>query len=343
VSLLAAQEILCLTQEAGFQAAAVKNLALILSDIREYTPPVIQNELGKILKNVLKDFPLPLTDCSLAACALSCHTAEKADLSVTDDPHALIAFFARRHYYREAVARIQHIISKLSKKTGDGKNTFRIFCNSRLPEKLLAAFCGLGFYGKNSLLISPELGSRFIIALILLPFRIAQERQSIQPALPGLECAACRLCREACPSGALEMPGRLENGRCLQKLSTELSLFPDQVKKIWGFRLYGCDSCQNVCPFNNGLTRTTITECGVLGPSLSIARLLSLSPEELKKRFKKTALALSWINPLALQRNLLLAAGNRKNAVLIPHIKPFLEHKNEVIREAAHWAFKMII
>ena len=337
-----AQEILSLAHNAGFQQSRVTAVADIFNLIGRRGNPSLENKLQKAFTYLLKDFPNPLLNCSLLVSALSYHHEEREDFSTADDPHTLIAAFARRNYYREAVNRMKYIVQQLKAKTGASKHSFRIFCNSHLPEKLLAAFCGLGFYGKNSLLITQGLGSRFIIAVLLFPLRISASREKVQIVAPGVRCAECQACRDACPTKALQIPGEVDITRCLQQLSTELILFPDEIKKTWGYRLYGCESCQNACPYNNGLTQTTVTDCGILGPSISIARLLTLSSQELKNHFKKTALGMSWINPLALQRNTLLAAGNRKNSVLMPYVEPFLRHENPVLRDAGRWALEMI-
>lgn len=347
-------------------------------------PHTAGEDLAAAVEKIFTDSRVPPQQHSLLICGLSCYQAEKDDLSTADDPHALIGAFARRNYYGEAVARMKLISRKIREKTGTAKSTLRIFCNSRVPEKLTAALAGLGFYGKNSLLIIPGLGSRFILTMLAFPSALlsgadketgdavpssdthmgrsqpparplpdtsppsgtplafSQDPSKIPirdriPA-PGSRCGTCSACIRACPTGALHVPGQVDTGRCLQELSTKMRVWPEQVKKAWGTRLYGCESCQDVCPYNRGLIHTTECKRGELGPSISLKQLLQLSPVELKVLVKQNPMGLSWINPLALLRNALVAAGNNGNRVLLPPVAPYREHENRVLRDAARWA-----
>jgi epoxyqueuosine reductase len=275
--------------------------------------------------------------------ALSCHRDEPDDLSRPGDPHALVAPFARRNYYREAVVRLKRVV------TGEAR-FLRLFSNSRLPEKPLAAACGLGFLGSHSLVIAPGLGSAFLIAGAFFPAAMVPQpalRQSSDEPFPrgsaaGGECANCRACMEACPVGAITAPGVVNPELCLPSLSTRLAPWPPQVRAAWGFRLYGCQSCQDACPHNRSLSLQTPTEQGEVGPSVPLRRLLACDEEGVREMFRGTALGRGWIPPAALLRNALLAAGRRGDPAVLEMVRARGQEPVRAVREAAAWALEAL-
>ncbi|HBB66127.1 MAG: hypothetical protein A2X28_06640 [Elusimicrobia bacterium GWA2_56_46] len=122
---------------------------------------------------------------------------------------------------------------------------------SPVMEKELGRLAGLGFRGKNTLLISGELGSWFFIGGLALTFEIEPESGfGARKTAPG--CAACRKCVDACPTGALKNPGILDAELCVSYWTTQAKTrAPDEIVKRSGGYVYGCDICQEVCPYNN--------------------------------------------------------------------------------------------
>lgn len=245
-----------------------------------------------------------------------------------------IAPFARYNYYREAVQRLKRVARRIHEETGVTKQEIRIFVNSPLPEKAIAYTLGLGFIGKNSLVITPSLGSRFLLA----GMTIGQEKSLIDtlpaPLAPhASQCAECRSCIENCPTGALLNPGR-----CIQWFASRAVSVPDSIKKTWGARIYGCVSCQTVCPFNAHNQKGVSTELGAVGPAVDLHSLLASDETELGKQLKPTALGMSWIDPRALKRNAMLAAGNQGIRELEPQLREYLCRPDKVLQETARWA-----
>jgi epoxyqueuosine reductase len=277
---------------------------------------------------------------SYLLCALSCYRAEPEDLSAPGEPHGLIAPFARRNYYREAVARLKQVALTVRQKTGLAKRQLRLFSNSRLPEKALGAACGLGFYGRNSLLIAPELGSLFVIAGLFLPLELPGrgDRPPREWRELGRMCGSCSACADSCPVSALKRPGVPDRARCLQELAGRALPFPEQARRAWDSRLYGCQTCQDCCPFNAGLKAESDCRYGRLGPSLPLKEVLVCSPEAVKAMFRGTQMGLSWVAGEAILRNALLAAGNRADPVLRPLLERHAQADSPLLREAARWA-----
>jgi epoxyqueuosine reductase len=285
--------------------------------------------------------------------ALSCHREEADDLSGPGDPHALIAPFARRDYYGEAASRLKRVVRILCGNHGFSKQELRIFSNSPLPEKALAVLSGLGRYGKNTLILIPGMGSLFVIAGLFVPAVVVgrpiprkrpgggypgKDREAAAAAARFPLCGSCRACQDACPVGALEEAGRLDDRRCLQALCTEPRPFSENARRAWASRFYGCQSCQDVCPHNSNLRVQTDTRRGELGPSLPLRHLLSLSAQQLKEFLRSSALARSWIPPRTLLRNALLAAGNRRDPALLDAVARRCADPDPLVAQAARWA-----
>ncbi|MDR0636341.1 MAG: iron-sulfur protein [Treponema sp.] len=227
---------------------------------------------------------------------------------------ALIAPFARRNYYREAVKRLQELAKQLRARFGGIRSDFRIFCNSRaIPERRFAIAAGLGDLGRNGLLITDEAGSLCVIAAMTLPYAPKADTHADKALANDFpRCAACDPkrppCMAACPTGALRGDGTLDRARCIQwYASGNEETVPPDVARVWGQRLYGCTLCQDACIHNRRPIQGVLSELGVLPAYLDARELLSMSDEAIKARFKGTALGLSWLGPKAIRRNASLA------------------------------------
>ena len=277
---------------------------------------------------------------SLVVAGLSCFVADDLDRSREGQPHGQIAPFARRNFYQETVHRLQTMASEIRQIVKVPKKDLRIFCNSRLPEKKIAFRSGLGFYGKNSLIIHPSLGSLFVIGILTLPFPIESDRPI--DAVLGQSCADCRACISNCPVEAIIAPGVIDESRCLQSLSTQTNIFPEEIKEAWGFRLYGCQSCQDVCPYNSHLSDQTLTGRGEIGASIPLKEILKASPTELVEKFQGSTLGMNWIPKEAIRRNALLAAGHRGDPTVLEEIQRLISSPETYISDAASWAMRRI-
>jgi epoxyqueuosine reductase len=235
-------------------------------------------------------------------------------------PNLSIAPFARRNYYREAVKRLQRLARDFRDRYGREnpeyalKRHYRIFCNSPVPEKPLAAACGLGVMGRNGLIITPEAGSLVILAALTLPFPL--EGDGPLTGEDGAYCERCGPpppCAAACPTGAVRGDGGISLEKCVQwYASGNGENIPPEVAANWGNRLYGCTACQDACVRNRRPVPAAACSEGPLPPFLDGEELLRLSGEELKARFRGSAMGLSWLSPGAIRRNILTALGHKK-------------------------------
>jgi epoxyqueuosine reductase len=208
---------------------------------------------------------------------------------------------------------------------------------SPLLERELARRSNLGLIGENCTLINPVYGSYVALGTILLD--IASE-----PDLPNDKtCLKCGRCREACPTGALIEPYIINPHRCLSYLSQASGVFPAELRASLGSRLYGCDRCQEVCPLNQEVAISPLTEFGaVLFPAEpDLLALLRMTRKEFDTTIRLTAAG--WRGKTTLQRNTVIALGNSKNRDAVKPLARFLENDpRPLLRLHAVWSLGQI-
>jgi epoxyqueuosine reductase len=234
------------------------------------------------------------------------------------------------------------VVGRLEAACGIDAKAVRLFCNSRIPEKPLLSAAGLGRYGANGLAIIPGLGSSFVIAGAVLPVPTRVLAGEIPARIPDDPCGPCDLCIRTCPVGAIVERGLVDPDRCLQGIASREGPLRASIMERWGYRFYGCQECQNVCPHNRGLAETGRVADGEIGPSVSLRKILALDPEGVESLFRGTTMGMSWISGAALLRNALVAAGNRKDPALSPLIAHHVSSGEAGIRDAAEWALGRI-
>ena len=148
-----------------------------------------------------------------------------------------ISPFVRSDHYGEAVKRLKKVSFFIREKKSLKKNDIRIFCNSGLKEKLYAASSGLGFYGRNSLIITKKAGSKVILAGLIVPFLLESDGKYDSFFNPGSKCGSCSLCVQKCPTGAIENNGVINRDKCLQSLTTDKRILSDKIMGTWGHSL----------------------------------------------------------------------------------------------------------
>jgi epoxyqueuosine reductase len=169
-----------------------------------------------------------------------------------------------------------------------------------------AARAGVGFYGKNTLLITKRFGSWVVLGTLVTDVEI-------EPTPPlELDCGSCRLCIDACPTGALDEPGTLDATRCLSYWTQSPEPIPEAMRAPLEDRVYGCDICQDVCPWNRGIEKRRAGEETAGEPVVSLVEWLSSDPSELARRYDR--LYVPHNDGRYLQRNAIVALGNSGTA-----------------------------
>jgi epoxyqueuosine reductase len=207
-----------------------------------------------------------------------------------------------------------------------------------LLERDFARRAGLGWFGKNTMLINKRLGSYFFLGALLLDLEL-----SADPVHETSHCGTCTACLDACPTKAFPAPGQLDSRRCISYLTIELrGPIPEELREQMGDWLFGCDVCQEVCPWNRKAPPGTepafrpVPDLEAAGP----VELLSLSDAEFRRRFGGTALTRT--RRRGLLRNAAIVLGNQGDASVLPALRCALEDSEPLVREAAAWAIARI-
>jgi epoxyqueuosine reductase len=207
-----------------------------------------------------------------------------------------------------------------------------------LLERDFARRAGLGWFGKNTMLLNKRLGSWFVLGGMLLDIDLGPTA-----AFEANHCGRCTACLDACPTGAFAGPGLLDARKCISYLTIELKRpVPEELRPGIGDWLYGCDVCQEVCPWN----RKAPPGHPALAPredlvAVDPAELLGLSDEAFRARFKGTALFPRQGRRVVL-RNAAIVLGNIGDARALPALRRALDDHEPMIREAAAWAIGRI-
>ena len=192
-----------------------------------------------------------------------------------------------------------------------------------------AARSGVGFYGKNTMLITRRHGSWVVLGTLVTDAEIERS----QPL--ALDCGSCRLCIDACPTAALDEPGTLDSTRCLSYWSQAPGAIPEEYRAELGAQVYGCDICQDVCPWNRGIEKRREGQAPPPGaePHVSLVEWLEASDEELRDRYER--LYFPRKDPRYLRRNALVAAGNLKTEEHRHALEAHAESGDPLLREHA--------
>lgn len=252
-----------------------------------------------------------------------------------DEWQAVARYAWGRDYHDVMRPRLQTLAGFIDEAAGPGVRSRAAVDTSALLERDLAARTGLGWIGKNTNLLAPELGSYFFIGIVLTTAGLDADAR--QPD----RCGTCTACLEACPTGAFVAPYVLDARRCISYLTIEhrgdiaLELAP--AVNEW---IFGCDVCQQVCPWNRKAPATGEAAFAPPEPLGSLTTLLSLDAAAFRARFGDSAIARAKRGGLV--RNAALAAGNRRDAGAVPALQRLATDDDPVVRRAAAWALEQI-
>lgn len=206
-----------------------------------------------------------------------------------------------------------------------------------LVDRAVAVRAGIGWNGKNCATISPTYGSWIYLGEMITNLPLPPD----QPL--DIDCGTCNKCIDACPTGALVGPGQLDAQRCISFLTQKKGSLSDEAKAKIGNRLYGCDTCQVVCPVNKGKNWTHHTDIEPQAEDVKplLVPLLELSNKQFKRRFGYSAGAWRGKNPI--QRNALIALGHFRDASAVTKMKAILlQDERSYMRETSAWALGRI-
>jgi epoxyqueuosine reductase len=224
---------------------------------------------------------------------------------------------------------------------------WRAFVDSGpIIERALAARAGMGFVGNNTCLIGYRLGSWLLLGELFLAIDLPPsssflgQPQPTSPGAPRVTCGHCTRCLEACPTGALVAPHILDARRCISYLTIELKgPVPRELRPLLGNRVFGCDICQEVCPWNKRFSRPTSEPAFTpVGDSAAppLLELLALDEAAFAQRFRNSPVARA--KRRGLLRNVAIAVGNWGDPGTLPFLVRALHDAEPLVRGHVAWA-----
>lgn len=252
--------------------------------------------------------------------------------------HGRISRYAwgREDYHRWLMRRLEALVGRIVEEVGPFP--YRCYVDTGpILERAWAHSAGAGWVGKNATIIHPRLGSYFFIGVALLGVRL---EPTPMPDLPS--CGTCTRCIEACPTQAIVAPGVIDARRCLSYLSIEQrGPIPAAFRPLMGTRVFGCDVCQEVCPWNRKLLQRSLDAPVQPNATVSLPDVLFLSEADFRARFRHTPVWRATRDGLA--RNAAIVLGNLGDPAARPHLVAALEkHSSAMVRDHAAWALAQL-
>lgn len=253
--------------------------------------------------------------------------------------HGIIARYARYTDYHNVIGgRLQLLTDFVNELGGEGTGSLWYVDTGPLLERDLAQRAGLGFFGKHTNLISRKLGNWIFLSEIITTLHLEPDESETN------HCGKCTRCINACPTEAIRAPFQLDARRCISYLTIELKgSIPAELRPLIGNRIYGCDDCLAVCPWNRFAREGNLMKPQAR-PELATAdliELLSLDEAGFKKRFAGTPILRT--KRRGLLRNVCVALGNLGHESAIPALKKAATDTEPVIAEHARWAIDRVL
>jgi epoxyqueuosine reductase len=235
-----------------------------------------------------------------------------------------------RYTWSDRYAQLREKLDALGRRLG---GSYRVLVDANQHvDREGAARSGVGFYGKNTLLITRRHGSWVVLGTLVTDCEL-------EPTAPlELDCGTCTLCIEACPTGALDEPGTLDSTKCLSYWTQASDPIPEEYRAELGDQVYGCDICQDVCPWNRGVEKRRAGEAppAEAEPHVSLVEWLQASDEELAARYDRLFVPKN--DPRFLRRNALVALGNSGGPEHAELVERYADGPDPLLREHALWA-----
>jgi len=282
---------------------------------------------------------------SVIVCAMNYNTAHPYSTHFKNPESGWIARYAwgKEDYHDSVLAKLRKIEAEL-KESVPSEITSRCYVDTGpLVERVYAKYAGVGWIGKNTCIINQKLGSWLFLGVILTSLEFESESAADMPA-PD-RCGSCTRCIDACPTDALLGPYQLDATKCISYLTIEKrGEIPAEMRDGMGQHVFGCDICQDVCPWNRKSPASAAPELqpreGLVNPAL--AWLAEITPEEFREKFRGSAIRRA--KRTGIRRNAVIAIGNSGDAAFLPFLEKLSADREEdlVVREHARWARKKL-
>jgi epoxyqueuosine reductase len=294
---------------------------------------------------------------SVVVCAINYNTAQPYSTRVNEPQRGWISRYAwgREDYHDSVLRKLRTLESKLVEavvaerqdesctnargplRPDSGQaSVLRTWCyvdTGPIVERVYAKYAGVGWIGKNTCLLNQEMGSWLFLGVILSSLELA-------PDLPAPDrCGTCTRCLDACPTNAFLAPYQLDANKCISYLTIEKrGAIPDELREGMGRHVFGCDICQDVCPWNRKAPATPAPEFqareGLVNPALQW--LAEMKADEFRETFRGSPVRRSKLR--GLRRNAVIAMGNSGHREFVPTLEGLRDDEDPVVAESAAWA-----
>ena len=280
---------------------------------------------------------------SVLVCAINYNTAQPYSTQCKDTDRGWIARYAwsREDYHDSVLEKLRSVdsaIRQFASSSGAAEIETRCYVDTGpVVERIYAKYAGVGWIGKNTCVINQQAGSWLFLGVVLTSLEIA-------PDIPAPDrCGSCTRCIDACPTQAITAPYQLDANLCISYLTIEKrGAIPEHLREGIGSHVFGCDICQDVCPWNRKAPVTTATEFqpreGLVNPALEW--LGTISQEEFRATFRGSPIRRT--KRQGLRRNAALAMGNSGQNKFAETLQSMSRDEDPVVAESATWAIRKL-
>jgi epoxyqueuosine reductase len=280
---------------------------------------------------------------SVVVCALNYNTGEPYSTHAGTTSQGWISRYAwtQRDYHTVVLARLRQLESNVVALCDqEAIATPRTWCyvdTGPVIERIFAKYAGIGWIGKNTCILNEDIGSWLFLGVMLMSI-------ALRPDLPPSDrCGTCTRCLDACPTNAFPSPYQLDATKCISYLTIEKrGPIPDDLRAGIGRQVFGCDICQDVCPWNR---QTPLAQAPEFEPRPQLVNpdlewLASLSVQQFREVFRSTPVKRA--KHSGLLRNVAVAMGNSGEARFIPVLADLSRRDDPVVADAARWAMRKL-
>jgi epoxyqueuosine reductase len=275
---------------------------------------------------------------SVIVCAINYNVDQPYSTEVKNPSRGWISRYAwGREDYHEAVLRRLKQVEASLQEAAEGVQTRSYVDTGPIVERVFAKYAGVGWIGKNTCVINQHKGSWLFLGVILASVEL-------EPDVPAPDrCGTCTRCIQACPTDALLGPYVLDSKRCISYLTIEKrGAIPEELRAGMGQQVFGCDICQDVCPWNRKAPHSALPEFApreeLVNPALDW--LAEMSAEEFRASFRGSPIRRA--KHAGMRRNAAIAMGNSGREEFVPILKAMIEDSEPSVAESADWAVRRL-
>lgn len=273
---------------------------------------------------------------SVIVCAINYNTGHPYSTEVREPSRGWISRYAwsREDYHDAVLRRLREVEATLRDAIHEGDVITRSYVDTGpVVERVFAKYAGVGWVGKNTCIIHQKKGSWLFLGVILTSLEVEAD-------LPAPDrCGTCTRCIEACPTDAIVAPYQLDSNKCISYLTIEKrGAIPEELREGMGRHVFGCDICQDVCPWNRKAAVSAAAEFqprdGLVNPALDW--LAEMNAEEFREIFRGSPVRRTKLT--GLRRNAAIAMGNSGDEKFVPVLEKMKGDEDEAVAESARWA-----